>query len=359
MKPEKIACYLLDAPNQLTLATRELPTLRANEALVEVAGCGVCHTDIGFWAEGVRPKHPLPLTLGHEIAGHVVDAGETARPWIGRSVVVAAVTPCGECALCRSGRASVCRAQVFVGSDVHGGFASHVVVPARGLAAVDIERMKQTGTTLASLGVVADAVATAYQAIVRAGMRQGDLAIFVGAGGVGGFGVQIARALGAHAVAIDVDDERLSKISERGAELTLNPKGLDAKDVRKKIGAVAKERAWPDISWKIFETSGSAPGQELAYSLIGFDSNLSIVGYTLDRVTVRLSNLMAFHATAQGNWGCVPEHFDEVLELVTSGRVKVTPFVEERPMSRIVETFHEIKEKTLKLRPVLVPDFQN
>ena len=54
-----------------------------DEVVVEIAGCGVCHTDLGYYYDGVRTKHDLPLTLGHEISGHVVDAGADAISWIG------------------------------------------------------------------------------------------------------------------------------------------------------------------------------------------------------------------------------------------------------------------------------------
>ena len=66
------------------------------EALVEVAGCGVCHTDLGFFYDGVPTRHGFPLTLGHEVSGTVVEAGAGAEDWLGRQVVVPAVTPCGE-----------------------------------------------------------------------------------------------------------------------------------------------------------------------------------------------------------------------------------------------------------------------
>src|SRR6266542_5708107 len=82
-----------------TLADVELPPLvpAADHVVVEVAGCGLCHTDIGYAYDGVPTRHPLPLILGHEIAGRVVDAGEAASEWLGRSVVVSAVIPCGAC----------------------------------------------------------------------------------------------------------------------------------------------------------------------------------------------------------------------------------------------------------------------
>src|SRR5207247_14992 len=101
--------------------------------------------------------------------------------------------------------------------DIHGGFASHVVVPARGLCRVGRAELEAAGLELWQLAVVADAVSTAYQAVARSGLGPGEVAIFVGAGGVGGFGVQIASALGAEAVAIDVDPARLERL--RGASL--------------------------------------------------------------------------------------------------------------------------------------------
>ncbi len=328
----------------------------AGEALVRVAACGVCHTDLGYAFDGVRTRHPLPLVLGHEIAGHVEAVGAGAEALLGKAVVVPAVIPCGTCSACRAGRGAICDAQVFPGSDVHGGFASHLLVPARGLCVVDEARLGQAGLALADLAVVADAVTTPYQAAVNAGLAAGDVAIVVGAGGVGGFAVQIAAALGAHVAAIDVDAERLRLAGEHGASLTLDGKG-DAKAIRKSLVAWAKERGAPATQWKIFETSGSKPGQELAFSLLNPGAHLAVVGYTRDPGSFRLSNLMAFDATARGTWGCLPEHYPAAVELVLSGKVKLAAFVERRPMSTINAVFAELRAHTLKKRPVLIPDF--
>ena len=97
----------------------ELPKLEPgpDEVIVKVAGCGVCHTDVGFASEGVPTRHVLPLVLGHEIAGHVVDAGAKAQLWIGQAVIVPAVIACGECPACRAGRPTTCRKQFMPGND--------------------------------------------------------------------------------------------------------------------------------------------------------------------------------------------------------------------------------------------------
>ena len=79
------------------------------EVVVAVAGCGVCHTDLGYLYDGVRTNHPLPLTLGHEVSGRVVAAGAAASEWMDKTVIVPAVLPCGECDLCRRGHGTICR----------------------------------------------------------------------------------------------------------------------------------------------------------------------------------------------------------------------------------------------------------
>jgi 6-hydroxycyclohex-1-ene-1-carbonyl-CoA dehydrogenase len=339
----------------LVRATREESPPGPGEVVVEVEGCGICHTDLGFLDDGVPTRKKLPLTLGHEISGRVVDCGEGAEDWADAAVVVPAVIPCGHCELCRSGSASICRGQVFPGNDIDGGFASHVRVPAHGLCRVDEARAGDVA--LVDLAVLADAVTTPYQSIRRSGLTRGDLAIFVGVGGVGGFGVQIAAALGATVVALDVDPERLEQISAHGASLALNPREQDTKSIRRALREFAAERGAPAARWKIFETSGTAPGQELAFALLNFGAYLGVVGFTQEKVQVRLSNLMAFDARAEGNWGCVPELYPEVLELVLAGKVAVRPFVERHPMSEINAVLDRVRRHEIKRRPVLVPDF--
>jgi len=328
------------------------------DVLVHVAACGVCHTDLGFYYDAVPTRHPFPLTLGHEISGRVVAAGAGAEAWLGQDVVVPAVMPCGTCAACRAGHGSICPTQIFPGNDVHGGFGTHVRVPARGLCPVpDLRRpdVNPHGIDLASLAVVADAVSTPYQAIVRSGLARGDLAVFVGAGGVGGFGVQIAHALGAAVVAIDVDEERLRQVAAHGADVTANA-ALELKQLRRLVRDAAEQRHVPTWRMRIFETSGSPAGQATAFGLLAHGAYLSLVGYTPRTVEVRLSNLMAFDATAQGNWGCLPEHYPAVVDLVLQGQVALAPFIERRPMASINDAFAELHAGGLRRRLVLIPE---
>ncbi len=128
------------------------------QVLLEVEACGLCHTDLSFAGGSVAPRHPLPLVLGHEITGKVIAAGEGAEDLLGLPMLVPAVLPCGDCAFCAAGRGNACPRQKMPGNDVHGGFASHVVLPAGALVPLDDapEEIRRD-----NLSVVGDAVSTA------------------------------------------------------------------------------------------------------------------------------------------------------------------------------------------------------
>lgn len=331
---------------------------REDEVVVKIAGCGVCHTDLGFYFDGVRTKSPMPLTLGHEISGVVIATGGDAKSWLDKAVIIPAVMPCGKCDLCKRGMGNICRAQKMPGNDIQGGFASHIVVPADNLCPVEIESLDKpvgnSGSTLTELSVVADAITTPYQAVIDSGLTADDTAVFIGIGGIGGFGAQIAKALGAAVVAVDVDQERLDALAPY-VDLTLNIKDYPGRELRKAVSAFTKEKGLRATEWKIFETSGTAAGQKTAFGLLTFGASLAVVGFTMDKVEIRLSNLMAFHATAKGSWGCQPKYYPPALELVTSGKVKITPFVKTFPLDQINEVFQMVHERKIAKRPILTP----
>ncbi len=346
----------MTAPNaRLSREAWDLVPLGSGEVVVEVSGCGVCHTDLGFLYGGVRTNHELPLTLGHEISGRIVVAGAGADELLDRAVLVPAMFQCGECDPCRRGKGTICSAERMPGNDFHGGFASHIVVPARGLVPIDEARLASTGLSLASLSVVADAVTTPYQAVSQSGVGPGDLAIVNGVGGVGGFCVQIARAFGANVVAIDIEAERLEAVAGHGADLTIDASQVKGRDQKKIISAFAAERQLRQTEWYVFECSGTRAGQESAFGLLVRGATMCVVGFTLDKVDIRLSNLMALNARALGNWGCLIQNYPAALDLVFDGKVEIAPFVGEYPLDEINAIFEAAHERRMTRRAVLVP----
>ena len=355
MIPNTIKTWQMTVPGTLTRTEIPVPTLQAGEVLVEVKGCGVCHTDLSYFYMGVRTDHPPPLSLGHEISGVVV-AGEAS--YIGKEVIIPAVLPCNKCELCKTGRGNRCLAQKMPGNSmgIYGGYSSHIPVPAADLCIVG----NRGNVPLEHLSVIADAVTTPYQAARRARLATGDRVIVIGAaGGVGSFMTQVAKGMGAGTViGIDINEEKLEFMKGYGADFTINPKGKTPKEVKELFKAYCKEKGIPsNYGWKIFEVTGTKPGQELALSLLSFTGMLMVVGYGTDETSYMLSKLMAFDAELIGTWGCPPEFYPHVLEMCLDGRIDLANFVETRPMSQIEQVFDEAHHGKLKRRVILTPDF--
>ena len=358
--PAKIKTWQMVKPGEMVLTEVDMPPINKGEVCVKIAGCGVCHTDLGFFYDGVPTVCEPPLTLGHEISGTVIGGD---ADMIGKEVIIPAVMPCNECPICKAGRGNRCLKQKMPGNSIgmYGGFSSHIVVPTAGLCVIE----NRGERPLSHYAVVADAGTTPYQAAIRAELDKpffpdGDLVVITGAGGgVGTYMVQIAKAMGARTViAIDIDDEKLERSLKYGADLIINPIGKSIKDVKGIIKAYCKEQGVPhNYGWKIFECSGSKPGQALALDLLSFVGKLIVVGFSMAKHEYMISKLMAFDAEMIGTWGCHPKYYPPVLDMVQSGKIEIDAFLETRPMSTIKESFAEVHAKPISRRIVLIPDF--
>jgi 6-hydroxycyclohex-1-ene-1-carbonyl-CoA dehydrogenase len=343
------------APGKLERTSIPVPELGPGEVLVEIAGCGVCHTDLSYYYYGVPTVSKPPLTLGHEISGRVV-AGE--KSWLGKEVVVPAVMPCNDCPICAAGRGNRCLAQKMPGNSlgIHGGFSSHIPVPAADLCSVQ----NRGDVPLERLAVLADAITTPYQAATRADLQPGDRVIVVGAaGGVGTYVAQIAKAFGAGTVVgIDLDQAKLERMLDYGVDFTINATDKDVKQIRYEFRTLCKEQGLPhNYGWKIFEVTGAKGGQEVSLALLSFIGKLIWIGFSTNVNEYSLSRLMAFDAEIIGTWGCLPKYYPAALQMVLDGRIQIAPFVEIRPMSTIEKTFEQAHAGALEKRIVLRPDF--
>jgi len=344
-------------PGKIEKAEIPVPELKPGEVLVEIAGCGVCHTDLGYFYDGVPTVSKPPLTLGHEISGTVVACDKNDKNWMGKEVLIPAVMPCRQCLLCKTGRGNRCLAQKMPGNSLglYGGFSSHIPVPGVDLCEVT----KRGDIPLSHLAVVADAATTPYQAARRADLRPGDNVIIIGiGGGVGQYMGQVAKALCARTViGIDIDQEKLDRSLRFGADFVINSKGKDARTVSGEFKGICKSNGLPSIGWKIFEVTGVKPGQEIGLELLSFIGKLIIVGFGMAKIEYSISRLMAFDAEIIGTWGCLPEYYPIVLDMVVNHKINIESFVETRPMSSIAETFAEAHKTPPLKRIVLTPDF--
>lgn len=346
------------APGKLEKTEIPVPALGAGEVLVEIAGCGVCHTDMSYFYDGVPTVTKPPLTLGHEISGTVVAAGKGADSWMDKNVIVPAVMPCNKCDICAAGRGNRCLAQKMPGNSlgIYGGFSSHIPVPAEDLC--EIENLK--GRPLANYAVIADAVTTPYQAAIRAELKEGDPVFITGVtGGVGVYMAQVAKAFGARPIiGMARNEEKLKRALELGCDYVINSKGKDFKAVQQDFKGVAKDAGRRhNVGWKIFECTGVGDAQDIALGLLGFIGKLVVVGFGMQKNTYSISRLMAFDADIIGTWGCLPKYYPKVLEMVQSGQIQIDPLLETKPMSKIADAFEKAHSGALMKRIVLTPNF--
>lgn len=343
-------------PGRIERKTLDMPPLNPGEVVVEIAGCGVCHTDLGYFYDGVPTVQKPPLTLGHEISGKVI-AGE--GKWIGKEVIIPCVMPCNNCPVCDAGRNNRCLKQKMPGNSlgIYGGFSSHIVVPSEDLCVI-----KDRGSIpLERLSVIADAISTPYQAAVRADLKAGDLCVVIGTGGgVGSYMTQICKAFGVKAViGLDIVEEKLQRSLLFGATHVINSKGKSTKDIREEFRAICKSNQFPsNYGWKIFECTGTRAGQEIGLELLSFIGKLIIIGYGTAKVEYMVSRLMAFDAEMIGTWSCLPKYYPKVLEMVLNKTIEIEPLVKTEPMSTINEVFEEVHQAgSPEKRIILVPDF--
>lgn len=328
------------------LSLEEIPTPvpQAGELLIKVAGCGVCHTDLHFIDHDVPTFKAPPLVLGHEASGTVAAAGDGVSQWqIGDRVIVPAVYGCGHCRMCRSGRENVCDNMVFFGSSVNGAYAEYLIAPASVVITLPAE------IPLVEGAIIADATTTPFHAVVNRGRVQpGDQVVIFGCGGIGLNCVQIAAAVGAQVIAVDIADHKLEWAKKLGAKATVNPKAVERldKELRKLTGGGA------DVA---FECIGHPATQEQAFNSVRTGGRFVVVGSSDKPMSLNTGKVMFREIELIGSLGCRVVDYPRVIELARQGKIKVTELVTAKfPLDQINDALETLRRGE-GIRSVIVP----
>src|SRR5258707_2541485 len=198
----------VSAPGTLRLVERKLSEPGPGQVRVRVEACGICHTDAAT-VMGIYPGLTLPRVPGHEVVGRVDALGSGVSRWkIGQRVGVGLIAgEDGTCEPCRRGDMVNCQNPVVSGVTVDGGYAEVMIAESRGIASIPDELNSAEAAPLLCAGI------TTYNALRNAGLRGGDLVAVQGIGGLGHLGIQFARHMGFHTVAIGRgrEEEKLAK----------------------------------------------------------------------------------------------------------------------------------------------------
>jgi propanol-preferring alcohol dehydrogenase len=188
------------------------PVPGPDEVVVDVAAAGICRSDVHYRA-GFPQVGPLPLILGHEVAGIVGTTGAGVNT-LGRGdrVCIHYQIGCGDCAYCRRDLGQFCRDGRMIGNGRDGGYAERIVVPVRNVISVPDE------VPLDHAAVMMCSSATSLHALRKGRLGPGESVAVFGAGGLGMSAIQLASILGAERVyAVDINPVKLDAAAHLGA----------------------------------------------------------------------------------------------------------------------------------------------
>lgn len=206
-----------------------IPEIGERDILVKVKAAGICHSD-AHYRGGISPVKPVPLTLGHEVAGVVEKIGkQVTNVKVGDRVCLHYNITCGDCYHCSTGNDQFCEKVLMLGHYTNGGYAEYISIPARNAIHLPDEIPFEQGATLMC------ASATAFHALKKSRIRAGERVAIFGVGGLGQSAIQLAKAFGAIEVfAIDINREKLNLAKSYGA-IPVNARDVNPVDEIKKL----------------------------------------------------------------------------------------------------------------------------
>jgi propanol-preferring alcohol dehydrogenase len=312
------------------------------DVLIKVRACGVCGTDLKIAAGKIRGTS-VPLIPGHEIAGEIAYLGDRVRGLRkGDPVAVHFYVTCGQCRFCLSCQEPLCENLIGqIGFHLNGGLAEFVGVPA-------VNVLPLNSVAFSEGAILADAVATPYQALVRhAKLDQDELLVVFGAGGLGLHAVQIGKVLGASVITIDTSEGHLSAARAMGADVTLM--------VSDNISGVVKGQSHGRGADVVIDLVGQPETLEKGLEVLGPGGRLLVVGYDVTSTfSVPSIQMVTRGLKILGCRASTRADLADVIEWVETNKVK--PIVDEiLPLEEVNSAYEKIRQGKVMGRIVIIP----
>jgi propanol-preferring alcohol dehydrogenase len=334
------AAVLHELKKPMAIEEVERPKPGEGEVLIKVEACGVCHSDLhvadGDWIQfaGITK---LPLIVGHEVAGKVVEVGSglsvlktgdrVGVPWI--------FWTCGECEFCREGNENLCVKQKITGVTVNGGYAEYIKAPATHATKIPDSVSSVQAAPLFCAGV------TVYRAIMQAKPQRGQRLAVFGVGGLGHLAIQIGVQLGLEVSAVDVADDKLALAKSLGAVNTFNAAASN----------VVKEMRRRGSAHIVLVTSGSKAAYDTAFYCVRPTGTLLAVGLPADEISFPAIMMAAGEVNIKASAVGTRKDLERVLALAAQGKLHCQ--VATRPLDQVNAVIEEMRGGKISGRIVL------
>src|ERR1700730_9113767 len=327
----------VSAPGILRVVERPLSEPGAGQVRIRVETCGICHTDAATITGGY-PGLTLPRVPGHEVVGRIEALGSgVSKRKIGQRVGVGFFGgEDGVCELCRRGDMVQCQNPVIPGVTADGGYAEVMIAEAHGIAAIPDELSSVEAAPLLCAGI------TTYNALRNAGLRGGVLVAVQGIGGLGHLGVQFARHMGFHTVAIGKGREKEKLAKDLGAHVYIDSAVDDAAAVLQRMGGARG----------ILATAPSGDGMGPLVSALAVRGKLIVVGVPSDPIQLNAFPLVLGGRSVYGALtGTAIEQEDT---LAFSVLENIRPMIETAPLEQAADAYARMMQGKARFRMVLV-----
>jgi 2-desacetyl-2-hydroxyethyl bacteriochlorophyllide A dehydrogenase len=296
----------------------DVPRPGRKDVLVRVKAAGICHSD-AHYRSGVTRTGPLPVTLGHEVAGIVEEVGsEVARFKPGDRVSVHYLASCGDCHHCSRGSEQFCGTAQMIGKHREGGWADYISMPERSLFHLPPEISLEQGA------VMMCSSSTSLHALKKARLRGGDTVAVFGIGGLGASAVQLAKAMGALEVfAVDINPVKLALAESFGAVPVNAAQGDPVQEIRRRTGGRGV-----DVS---VEVVGLPVTMRQAVQVLAVQGRAAIAGLS-DRTfeLASYTELLGTEAEVIGVADHLAREMPQLLEFAVRGRLNVEKVITRR-----------------------------
>jgi alcohol dehydrogenase/propanol-preferring alcohol dehydrogenase len=324
------------ARGDFELVERDIPEPGAGQVRVKVEACGICHSDV-LVKEGLWPGLQYPRVPGHEIAGRIdTVGGNVIELKKGQRVGVGwHGGHCFVCPQCRRGDFAMCVNRKVTGIDFDGGYAEYMIAPASAIALIPDELPAEEAGPFMCAGV------TVYNALRNSGARGGDVVAVHGIGGLGHLGVQYARQMGFHTVALGRGKDKAALARKLGAHRYID---TDAADVVAELQKLGGARV-------ILATAPSAKAISALVEGLSASGTLLVPAAPNEPLTISMMSMIAGRRSVAGWYSGTAKDSQDTLEF--SALTGVHPMIEKYPLNRVTEAYEQMHSGKVRFRVVL------